>query len=150
MWVKTGVQFGQDCNVLWSSGGVHPFSEGLSGLKIQVQRVIKNSFFVDVIQLLVTRSHKFYCQYLNILYNESGHTWLSDMSAQDFYIFLPVLMESRHGLRDVLKDCWFSLEQFYTPYYIDTMKYIWFLHILKFLHFYSSMNQPDKKCRELW
>jgi hypothetical protein len=73
MGFETGVYFGQDYNVLWSSGGVHPFSEGLSGLRIQAQHVTKNSFFVELIQLLVTMAHKYYSQYLNILYIESGH-----------------------------------------------------------------------------
>jgi hypothetical protein len=42
---------------------------------------------VELIQLLVTMAHKYYSQYLNILYIESGHIWLSDMSTQDVWLY---------------------------------------------------------------
>jgi hypothetical protein len=59
MYVETEVQIDKECNILWSSGGVHPFSEGLSGLRIQVQHVAKNSYFVEMILLLVAWSYMY-------------------------------------------------------------------------------------------
>jgi len=80
VWVK--FVFGQDHNT-WNVGGTHPFTGGHCGFKIQeAPYVNKDSapiiifllFFVEVIQLLVAETTKYYNQYLDTLDTDSKHS----------------------------------------------------------------------------
>jgi hypothetical protein len=55
-------------------------------------------------------------------------------------------------VEDTLKSYLSTAEQFFLPFYINTMKHDRFLHILRLIHFSDSMNQSDKngnKCDTL-
>jgi hypothetical protein len=57
--------------------------------------------------------------------------------------FLAILMQMGLDITDTLNDYWSTLEQFYTLFYSNKMKFHQFIHILS-QHFTDTMNQPDK------
>jgi hypothetical protein len=68
----------------WNSGGVHPFIGALSGLKIQEAPHVNTDslpitvfllLFMDVIQLLVAETNKYYNLYLDTLDNDNGYSY---------------------------------------------------------------------------
>jgi hypothetical protein len=145
-----------------NSGGIHTFIGSLNGLRIQeAPHVNKHSnpvtvfflFFTEVIQLLVAETNNYYSQYLDTLDNYDGCSRLPEVTVQEMYMFLAIIIQMGHGIRDTLKEYWSTLEQIYTPFYSNVMKRDRFFHILRFLHFCNNMNQPDKtdKCYDrLW
>jgi len=92
MQVRVKFVFGRDHNTFqhtWNSGGIHPFTGCPSGLRIQeAPHVNKDStpitafllFFMEVSQLLVAETNKFYSQYLDKLDSDSRHSHLTDMN----------------------------------------------------------------------
>jgi hypothetical protein len=67
------------------------------------------------------------------------------MTVQEVYIFLAVIIQKGHDVRDTMKSLWSSVEQFYTQCYSNAMKRGWFIRILRFLYFSDNMSLPDKK-----
>ncbi|PNF36309.1 hypothetical protein B7P43_G00540 [Cryptotermes secundus] len=58
-----------------------------------------------------------------------------------------------HDQRDTLKDYWSRDEQYYTPFYNNTMVRNCFFHILRFLHFENNEappNRDDPEYDRLW
>jgi hypothetical protein len=49
-----------------------------------------------------------------------------------------------HDVRDRFRDYWTWTEQFFTPFYPNTMTLDRFLHILRYLHFTDNDNEGDK------
>jgi len=46
---------------------------------------------------------------------------LPDMAAQEMYIVLAILMQMGHDVINILKSYWSTKQQFYTPYYSNTI-----------------------------
>jgi hypothetical protein len=92
--------------------------------------------------MLVAETNKYYNQYLDTFNNDDRHSWIHDVSVQEMYIFLPVIIQIGHDEWHTFKDYWFTLEQLYKPFFSNRMK--WFFHIPRFLHFCNNMNQTDK------
>jgi hypothetical protein len=92
---------------------------------------------MEVIQLLVVETNKYYNQYSDTLDNDKACSWLPDVTVWEMNTFLPWYQ----GHSEISVP---SLEQFYTPFYSNTMKHGRFLHILRFLYFNDNMNQPHK------
>jgi len=63
------------------------------------------------------------------------------------YIVVAIIIQMGYDVKDTLKSCWLTAEQFFMPFYTNTVKYDRFFHILRFLNFGDSMNQPDKNDR---
>jgi hypothetical protein len=58
-----------------------------------------------------------------------------------------------YDVMDTLEDYWLTPEQFYRPFYSNTVECDWFFHILRFFHFSDNTNQPDKNyddCDRCW
>jgi hypothetical protein len=130
---------------------VHSFTGGLRGMKIGEAPHINNSsdplavfmlFFAEVIGLLVVETNRYYHQYLDTL--DQGPSPLPDVSEAEMFLFLGLILQMGHCIRDRLADYWSTLDQMYTPFYSDTMKRDRFLHILRFLHFTDNKNEIDK------
>jgi hypothetical protein len=136
----------------WNSGGVHPFTWHPSRVRIQeAPHVNKDStpitifllFFMEVIQLLVAETNKYSNQYLDTFENDGGCLRFPDVTVQEMYTFLDIIIQMGH-VKNILENYWLTAEQFFTPLHTNTMKCDIFPHILRFIHFSDNMNQPDK------
>jgi hypothetical protein len=47
---------------------------------------------------------------------------LPDMTVQEMYLFLAIVVQMGHDQRDVLKDYWSTLERYFVAFYGKTMK----------------------------
>jgi len=72
-------------------------------------------FFIEVIQLLVTKTKKYYNQYLHTCDNDGRCSWLPDMTVQEMYILL-AMIKMWHDVNNILKSYWSTTEQFFTPF----------------------------------
>jgi hypothetical protein len=66
------------------------------------------------------------------------------MTESENFLFLSVIIEMGYDIRDRLTDCWETMEQFYTPFYSNTIKQYRFLGVLCFLHFTDKRKETDK------
>ena len=66
------------------------------------------------------------------------------MTVQEMCLFLATVVQMGHDQRDVLKDYWLTLEQYFVALYRKTKKWDRFSHILIFLYFSDIKNEPDK------
>jgi hypothetical protein len=77
---------------------------------------------MEMIQHMVAETNKYYNQYLDTLDSDGGHTQLPDITVKGKYIFLAIIIQTGHDVRDTLEDSTGRLEQFCTPFYSNTMK----------------------------
>jgi hypothetical protein len=49
-----------------------------------------------------------------------------------------------HFVRDKLTDYWATVDQLYTPFYDTMMKRDRYIHIIRYLHFTDTRNEPDR------
>jgi hypothetical protein len=68
---------------------------------------------------------------------------LSDMTVQEMCLFLAIYVQVGHNQRDMLKDYWSTLEQYFTAFY-ENMKRDSFYRMLRFPHCSDSRNELDK------
>jgi hypothetical protein len=66
-------------------------------------------FFMEVIQLLIAETNKYYNQYLYTLYKDSRCSKLPHMTVQEIW-HLVTIIKMRHHVRDTVKDFWSALE----------------------------------------
>jgi hypothetical protein len=66
-------------------------------------------FFEIIMQRLAEEANRYYCQYLDML--SEGHTVLPEVSMQEMYMILSVILQMGYDQRDTLKGYWFTLEQ---------------------------------------
>jgi len=59
------------------------------------------------------------------------------------FVFLALTIQI-HGVRDKLTEYRATVEQLYTPFYGTVMKRDRYLHILRYLHFTDTRNEPDR------
>jgi hypothetical protein len=69
-------------------------------------------FLMEVIQLLVAETNK----YIDTFDNDSGHSQLPDVTVQETYSFLAIIIQMGHDVTDTMKAYWLTLEQFYIPF----------------------------------
>jgi hypothetical protein len=60
------------------------------------------------------------------------------------YVSLVIKIQTEHAMYDALKDNRSPLEQFHIPFHKNIMERKWSFHILRYLHFCSNINLPDK------
>jgi len=92
---------------------------------------------MEVIQLLVAETNKYYSQYLDTPDNDGRHDCIGDV-----YLFSNNNINGTcHGHTEKLM---VTVEQFYTPFYSNAMKHDFppTPHILRFLR--DNMKKPDK------
>ncbi|PNF23240.1 hypothetical protein B7P43_G18268 [Cryptotermes secundus] len=99
-------------------------------------------YFVGIIHLLVEETNRYNHQYLDRL--EDGTSPRPDVTESKMFLFLGIIIQMGHDIRDTLKDYWSTAEQFATPFYSNTMKRDRFLHILRFLHFADKSTETDR------
>ena len=77
-------------------------------------------FFFEIIQLLVEETNRHYHQYLGTLNEERSQ--LPDVTVQEMCLFLAIIVQMGHNQRGMLKDYWWTLEEYFTAFYGNTMK----------------------------
>jgi hypothetical protein len=50
-----------------------------------------------------------------------------------------------HNICDSLRDYWTKAEQFFTPFYLNTLTRDHYLHVLHYLHFTDNDKEVNKK-----
>jgi hypothetical protein len=108
-------------------------------------------YFSGIIHLLVVETNRYYHQYLGRL--DDGPSPVPDVTDSEMFLFLGIIVQMGHDIRDRLRDYWSTTEQFFTPFYSNTMKRDRFLHILRFLHFTDNNTDIDKQADDydrLW
>jgi hypothetical protein len=94
-------------------------------------------YFASVITLLAEETNRYYHQYLDTL--DDGPSPLPDVNESEIFLFLAIIVQMGHDLRDSLTDFWSTIEQFLPPFY-DTIKCDIFFHIT-----YCSIPTPLKQ-----
>jgi hypothetical protein len=74
---------------------------------------------------------------------DKGWSPLPDVTIQEMYTFLAIIVQMVHDQKDRLKAYWSTAEQFSMPFAGKMMKQNRFFHILRFLHFSDNRNKPD-------
>jgi hypothetical protein len=75
-------------------------------------------YFSEIIHLLVGETNRYYHQYLDKL--EDGPLPLPDVTDSEMFLFLGIIVQMGHNIRDRLRDYWSTTEQFLTKFYIAT------------------------------
>jgi hypothetical protein len=132
--------------------GVNNFSGGAVGINLnEAPHVNKDStplcvfmlFFSEIIHLLVEETNRYYHQYLDSL--EDGPSPLPDVTNSEMFLFLGIIIQMDHYIRDRIRDYWVTAEQFLTSFYSNTLKRNRFFLILRFLHFSDNNIEIDKQ-----
>jgi hypothetical protein len=87
-------------------------------------------FFAGIIHLLVEETNRYYHQYLASL--EDGSSPLPDMTDSEMSIFLRIIIQIGHDIRDRLRDYWTTAHQLLRSFYSNTLQHDRFLRILRF------------------
>ena len=98
--------------------------------------------FAEIITLLVVETNRYYQDYIDRL--DDGPSPEPDVTEAEMFVFLALTIHMGHGVRDKLTDYWATLDQLYTPFYGTMMKRDRYLHILRYLHFTDTKNEPDR------
>jgi len=99
-------------------------------------------YFAEIISLLEVETNRYYHDYIDRL--DDGLSPEPDVTEAEMFVFLALTIQMGHGVRDKLTDYWAILDQLYTPFYSTMMKLGRYLHILSYLHFTDSRNEPDR------
>jgi hypothetical protein len=99
-------------------------------------------FFAEVIKLLVVETNRYYHQYLDS--PDETPSLLPDVTESEIFLTLAVIIQMGYDIRDRLTDYWATMEQFYTPFYSNTIKRDRFLNILRFLHIADNWKEIYK------
>jgi hypothetical protein len=99
-------------------------------------------YFTAIIHLLVVETNRYYHQYLDRLDDGPSRP---DVTNSEMFLFLGIIIQMGHDIRDRIKDYWSTAEQFHRPFYSNTMKRDRFLHILLFLHYTDNNMEIDKQ-----
>ncbi|PNF43126.1 hypothetical protein B7P43_G18025 [Cryptotermes secundus] len=130
---------------------VNTYSGGAVGLKThEAPHVNKDStpfsvfmlYFAEIIHLLVEETNRYYHQHIER--RQDGPSPRPDVTESEMFLFLGIIIQMGHDIRDRLTDYWSTAEQFATPFYSKTMKRDRFLHILRFLHFADNRTEIDR------
>jgi hypothetical protein len=71
-------------------------------------------FFLEIIQLLVVETNRYYHQFLDTLVK--GQFPLPDETLQEIYSFLDIILQMGHDLKGTLKAYWSTAEQLVHPF----------------------------------
>jgi hypothetical protein len=91
----------------------------------------------------VEETNRYYQQYLDSL--EDGPSPLPNVTDSDTFLFLGIIIQMGHDIRDKLRDYWTTAKQFLASFYSKTLKRGRFLHILRFLHFTDNNAEIDRQ-----
>jgi len=77
-------------------------------------------FFFEIIQLAAEETNRHYHQYLDTL--DEVQSPLPDVTVQEMSLFLAIIVQMGHNQRGMLKDYWWTHEEYFTAFYGNTMK----------------------------
>lgn len=100
------------------------------------------TFFEEVIRIMWQETNRYYQQFCT---HQGTSNHQPDVSYEEIYKFLALVIQMGHSQREEFKDYWCKDEQFYTPFYHKTMTRDRFLHILRFIHFTDNNFAPSKE-----
>ena len=99
-------------------------------------------YFAEIIALLVAETNRYYHDNTDSL--DEGPSPEPDVTEAEMFVFLALTIQMGHCVRDKLTDYWATVDQLYTPFYGTMMKRDRYLHILRYLHFTDTRNEPDR------
>jgi hypothetical protein len=109
---------------------IHSFTGDITGKGQNVAPPMSNDltpysvfmlYFAAVIILLVEEKNRYYHQqYLDFL--DNGSPPVPDIAESKMFLFLSIIIQMGHDMRDNLKDYWSNTEQFSLPFYGKTMR----------------------------
>jgi hypothetical protein len=101
-------------------------------------------FFQQVFQILLQETNRYFHQFMARQDAPGPSVQPPDVTIEELYNFLAIIIQMGHDQRDTLRDYWSREEQYYTPFYGNTMVRDRFLHILRFLHFENNEAPPNR------
>ena len=101
-------------------------------------------FFLQIFQILLQESNRYFHQYMATQDTPGPSVLSPDITMEELYKFLAIIIQMGHDQRDSMKDYWSREEQYYTPFFHNTMVRDRFFHILRFLHFENNEDPPNR------
>jgi hypothetical protein len=102
---------------------------------------------MDMIQLLVTETNKYYNQHLDTLDNYNRHSWLFDITVQETYVFLAFTIQIGEDKWATLKDYWSILNSSICCFIVTWWNRTdFFIHLD--LYTFASIRQDWKELRQ--
>jgi hypothetical protein len=89
----------------------------------------------------VEETYRYYHQYLDTL--DKWQSLYPNVTSQSICLFLAIIVQMGHNHKDMVKVYWLTPEQYFVAFYRNIMKWDWFYHILRYLHFSDHKNKPD-------
>jgi hypothetical protein len=109
-------------------------------------------YFTSVIYLLLTETNRYYHQHLDR--HDRTPNPLPDIMNPEMFLFLAIIVRIGHNICDRLRGYQTRTEQFFSPFYQNTMTRDHFWHIsLHYLHFTDNdtkLNMNDKNYDRPW
>jgi hypothetical protein len=87
-------------------------------------------YFTEIVTLLVVDTNRYYHWAMDRL--DNGPSPQPDVTEAKMFVFLTITIQMKWCLRDQLTDCWAETDQFYTPFYTNTIRQNRYLHIAWF------------------
>ena len=100
-------------------------------------------FCREVFQIILTETNRNFHQYMLSRPTGSSSAQLPDITIEEMYTFLGLVIQMGHDQHHSLKDYWSREELYCTPFYSNVMACDRFFHILQFLHFENNDNPPN-------
>jgi hypothetical protein len=110
-------------------------------------------FFQQIFQILLEESNRYFHQFLATQNNSGPSVQPPDITMEELYKFLAIIIQMGHDQQDSMKDYWSRKEQYHTPFFHNTLVCVRFFHIFRFLHFENNEEAPDRNdpnCDRLW
>ena len=109
-------------------------------LMFQMRPPYFSFFFQKIFEIVLIETNRYFHQYVASLDESSISAQQPDITIEEMYQFVAILIQTGHDQRDCLKDYWSREEQYFTPFYSNTMIRDRFFHTLRFLHFENIDN----------
>jgi hypothetical protein len=101
-------------------------------------------FFQQVLQIVLQETNRYFHQFMAFQDIPGPSVQPPNITIEELYKFLAIIIQMGHDQRDTLKDYWARVEQYHTPFFHNTMVRDRFFHILRFLHFENNENPPNR------
>jgi hypothetical protein len=90
-------------------------------------------FFQQIFQILLEESNRYFRQFLATQNNPGPSVQPPDITMEDLYKFLAIIIQMGHDQRDSMKDYWSREEEYHTPFFHNAL-----VHDRFFSHFQIS------------
>jgi hypothetical protein len=141
-------------------GAALPFTGPRLGLAIpnitrsSTSLALLKVFFTNLLMLILVEKNNRY-EYCHHYYDSKGdgNPASKDVTLEEKYLFLALILKMDHNQRDTLKEYWSRDPMCHAPFYSQVIRSNRFFHILRFLHFENDKNAPDRDAEDydrLW